>query len=412
MASYAARSSTVSLPFSEESSSERANAMRSLADEMGERGVQRVHVLAWRDLDDVEAGGSEVHAGEFMRRWAVAGLEITHRTSAAAGIPATARRHGYEVIRRGSRYSVFPRTAVAELTRRMGKFDALVEIWNGVPWMSPLWCRKPRMTLLHHVHGPMWAETFPQPFASIGRVMEARLAPPFYRRTQMVALSDGTRDEIRELGISEERISCVLPGVDAFFQPGADKAAVPTVLAVGRLAAGKRFPALLPALLAVRSAVPELQAIIVGEGPDRESIESWIAQYNAASWLTLLGRVSPDELLRHYQRAWLVTSASIAEGWGMTLTEAGACATPAVVTDVNGHRNAVEHGVTGLLADLGDLATAITSLLTDHERRLRMGAAARTFANTLTWDRTAHELLHILHGQVVKQRPLAVLGLG
>ena len=51
-------------------------------------GVRRVHVLAWRDLDDPDAGGSEVHADEFMRRWAAAGLDIVHRTSAAAGLPA------------------------------------------------------------------------------------------------------------------------------------------------------------------------------------------------------------------------------------------------------------------------------------------------------------------------------------
>ena len=50
-----------------------------------------------------------------MRRWADAGLEILHRTSAAVGLPPTARRHGYRVVRRGSRYSVFPRAAVSEL---------------------------------------------------------------------------------------------------------------------------------------------------------------------------------------------------------------------------------------------------------------------------------------------------------
>ena len=43
--------------------------------------------VAWRDLDDPDAGGSEVHADQFMRRWAAAGLEIVHRTSAAAGPP-------------------------------------------------------------------------------------------------------------------------------------------------------------------------------------------------------------------------------------------------------------------------------------------------------------------------------------
>jgi hypothetical protein len=96
-------------------------------------GIRRVHVLAWRDLDDIDAGGSEVHADELMSRWASHGLDVLHRTSAAVGLPASDTRNGYAVVRRGSRYSVFPRTIASELTRRMGRFDALVEIWNGVP---------------------------------------------------------------------------------------------------------------------------------------------------------------------------------------------------------------------------------------------------------------------------------------
>ena len=102
-------------------------------DDLKRRGIRRVHVLAWRDLDDVDAGGSEVHADELMSRWAAHGLDVLHRTSAAVGLPATDTRNGYAVVRRGSRYSVFPRTIASELTRRMGRFDALVEIWNGVP---------------------------------------------------------------------------------------------------------------------------------------------------------------------------------------------------------------------------------------------------------------------------------------
>ena len=139
-----------------------------LAAEMIDAGVRRVHVLAWRDLDDPDAGGSEEHADQFMRRAAAAGLEVTHRTSAAVGLPATATRHGYQVVRRGSRYTVFPRTFASEVVGRMGPFDAMVEVWNGVPWLTPVWTRKPRITFLHHVHGPMWDQLLPGPFATLG----------------------------------------------------------------------------------------------------------------------------------------------------------------------------------------------------------------------------------------------------
>ena len=66
----------------------------------------------------------------------------------------------------------------------MGRSDALVEVWNGVPWFSPVWYRRPHMTILHHVHGPMWDQIMPAPLAGAGRLLEARLAPPFYRRTR------------------------------------------------------------------------------------------------------------------------------------------------------------------------------------------------------------------------------------
>lgn len=88
-------------------------SIEQLAAEMIAVGCRRVHVLAWRDLDDHDAGGSEVHADHFMRRWAAAGLEITHRTSFAQGLPTHADRNGYHVVRKGSRYSVFLAVSLA-----------------------------------------------------------------------------------------------------------------------------------------------------------------------------------------------------------------------------------------------------------------------------------------------------------
>jgi glycosyltransferase involved in cell wall biosynthesis len=381
---------------------EHAN-IEQLAAEMIERGVRRVHVLAWRDLDDPDAGGSEVHADEFMRRWAAAGLAITHRTSAATGQPAESTRNGYRVIRRGSRYSVFPRTVASELTRRMGQYDALVEVWNGVPWMSPLWCRKPRITFLHHVHGPMWDQILPRPLAGVGKVMEARLAPPFYRRTLTLTPSEATRDELLALGFRSERLVAVDNGVDPVFQPGGGRSPTPLIVCVARLAPVKRQDELIEVAVIAKQRVPDLKLVIVGEGPLRPVLEARIAAHGAGEWISLAGRLTHGELVALYQHAWLVASASLAEGWGLTLTEAAGCGTPAVATDINGHRSSVVDGVTGVLAPLDRLGDTIADVLLDRPRREALATAALARAKTLTWDESARGVLAALHGEVVRR---------
>lgn len=378
-----------------------ALSIADMAAEMRGVGVRRVLVLAWRDLDDAEAGGSEVHADQFERRWSAAGLDVVHRTSFATGVPTTAERNGYRVVRRGSRYSVFPR-AVAHTVARPRSYDALVEVWNGVPWFSPVWCRKPRITFLHHVHGPMWNQIMPRPLAGLGRALESRIAPPFYRRTLTMTPSDATRDELLELGFRPDRVVAVPNGTDEMFQPGGSRADVPTVVCVGRLAHVKRQDELIEAAVVARRRVPTLRLVLVGDGPLRGELEARIAHHGAGEWVTLAGRLSHPELIDLYRSAWVVASASLAEGWGLTLTEAAACGTPTVATDIRGHRSSVVDGVTGVLAPLDRLGEALADVLLDDDRRARLGEAALMRARTLTWEASATGVLRGLHGEVMR----------
>jgi glycosyltransferase involved in cell wall biosynthesis len=380
----------------------------SLADYAGdmlERGVRRIHVLGWRDFADRDAGGSERHAHEFMSRFANAGLEVTHRTSAAVGLDSFEDRSGYHVIRRGSRYSVFPRTVASEIVHRMGRFDALIEIWNAVPFMSPVWCRKPRIGFLHHVHGPMWEQILPKPLARLGSVMETRLAPPFYRCTTMLTPSDATRDELLKLGFRPEKVTAVPNGVEPFFRPGGERSPKPLVVAVGRFAPVKRFDRMIEAALVAKRRVPALQLVIGGEGPELEHLQSVVAAAGAHDWISFPGRLTNEDLLAVYQRAWIVASASLAEGWGLTLTEAAACGTPAVATDISGHRCSVVDGITGVLAPVESLGDAIADVLTDDAAREQMGKAALARAHTLTWDSSALGVIKALHGEVLRKHP-------
>ncbi|MFM7871682.1 MAG: glycosyltransferase family 4 protein [Ilumatobacteraceae bacterium] len=375
--------------------------IEELASEMIDAGCRHIHVLGWRDLEDPDSGGSEIHADHFMRRWAAAGLEITHRTSLARDRPSLSERNGYRVIRRGGRMSVFPRAVVAEVAHRMGPRDALVELWNGVPWMSPLWHRGPRLAVLHHVHGPMWRQMLPWPASSLGRVLEARLAPPFYRSTDVVTGCRGVRAELADLGFLSNRVHVVRHGVDEFFSPGGARSLNPSIVCVGRLAPVKRHDLTISAAIEARRRIPALRLVIVGEGPLRGELERQIAEAGATEWISLRGRLSDEALRDEYRAAWLVMSSSLAEGWGMSLTEAAACGTPAVATDISGHRCSVDDGTTGLLVGEEHLGSAAASLLEDATRRETMREQCLRRAGELTWDASARGILGCLAAQII-----------
>jgi len=297
---------------------------------------------------------------------------------------------------------VFPRAIAAELLGRMGRYDALVEVWNGVPWFSPIWCRRPKITMLHHVHGPMWDQILPGPLAAFGRTLEARIAPPFYRRGLTVTPSDATRDELLALGFRPDRVVAVPNGVDQFFTPGGSRTAHPSILAVGRLAPVKRFELVVDAALEAKRSVPDLELTIVGDGPQRHELEQRIAAAGADGWISLPGRIERTRLVERYRAAWLVVSGSLAEGWGLSLTEGAACGTPAVATDINGHRSSVVDGVTGLLVPPERLGATIAEVLLDDRLRTRLADAARARAATLTWDAAAIGLTRALHTEVLR----------
>ena len=384
-----------------------AEVVEKLGDLAARSGISRVNMLAWRDLDDPEAGGSEIHASSVAALWAEAGIEVTMRTSHAAGHPVVAWRQSYRVIRKAGRYMVFPRAALSEVMGWHGERDALVEIWNGMPFFSPLWARGPRVTWLHHVHAGMWGMTLPPRLAAFGNAIESRIAPPIYRRSQIVTLSDSSKRELVEsLRFKPARVHVVPPGIDPRFSAGGVRSETPLVVAVGRLVPVKRFHLLIDALVEVKQRHPELQAVIVGEGYEREGLEGMLRERRAERWIDLPGRLEDDALVDLYRRAWVVTSASAHEGWGMTITEAAACGTPAVATRIAGHADAIVEGRSGLLVDAPELlAGAIERVVVDEVLRRRLGAGAVEHAARFTWGATAVGTFDVLARQALHRRP-------
>jgi glycosyltransferase involved in cell wall biosynthesis len=381
-----------------------------LADIAAAAGLRRIAILAWRDIDDPEAGGSELHASRVAALWGQAGIEVTMRTSYAPGSAQVSWRDGYRVIRKAGRYLVFPRAAFSEMMGWHGASDALVEIWNGMPFFSPVWAAaRPRAVWLHHVHDSMWEMTLPPRLARLGRTIEFTVAPPLYRNSRIVTLSQSSKEEItRRLRLRPSNITVVPPGIDPFFHPGGTRDASPLVVAVGRLVPVKRFDVLIDALADVKARRPELRAVIVGEGYERDALERRIAELDAQSWISLPGRVDNATVLDLYRRAWVLASASRHEGWGMTITEAAACRTPAVATRISGHSDAIIDGTTGVLVD-GDgekpLAAALDRVLRDDAFRALLAKNALEHASQFTWAATARGTLEVLAAEAQRRKP-------
>ncbi len=378
----------------------------SLEEIAGTAGLRKIDVVAWRDFDDLEAGGSELHAHRILAAWASAGIKINMTTSTAPGAPPFIRREGYRVTRRVGRYSIFPRTMISGVLGHLGVGDGLVEIWNGMPFLSPLWARCPRIIFLHHVHAEMWKMALPKGLAELGYTIEHHLAPPFYRRSRIVTLSSSSKSEIvSRLHMRPSNVTVCPPGVEADFSPGSSRSEGPLVVAVGRLVPVKRFELLIEALLRLKSSLPDFRAVIAGEGYERSALEQQIRQGGAETWISLPGYVDQSELVELYRKAWVVASTSLREGWGMTVTEAGACGTPSVATRISGHEDAVIDGQTGILVDdLDEMVESLRLMLSDDVLRKRMGNSALDHAAQFSWENTARGTLAALAGEVLRRR--------
>jgi glycosyltransferase involved in cell wall biosynthesis len=133
-----------------------------------------------------------------------------------------------------------------------------------------------------------------------------------------------------------------------------------------------------------------------------------IARLGIEDRVTIVGRVGQSELAGWYQRAQVLVSPSLYEGFGLPAAEAMACGTPVVATDAGALPEVVEHGETGIIVPAADeraLADAIGSLLADHDRCRRMGAAgASRVRERFTWRHTA-TTLDALYRQVTGTRP-------
>jgi glycosyltransferase involved in cell wall biosynthesis len=161
-----------------------------------------------------------------------------------------------------------------------------------------------------------------------------------------------------------------------------------TLLFVGRLDPQKGPFVLMAAVRELCPRHADLQALIVGDGPLRNTLQAWVAKENLASRVHFAGRRNDvPSLLR---AADLFVLPSLWEGLPNVVLEAMAAGTPIVASRVEGISDLLVDDRTGLIVppnSAGDLAEAIDRLLADQEHARKMGYSAQHFVRErFTWD--------------------------
>lgn len=177
---------------------------------------------------------------------------------------------------------------------------------------------------------------------------------------------------------------------------------VPLVATVANFRADKGYPYLLKAALLIREAIPGTRFIFVGVGSLEEETRRRAKRLGLEGTIVFAGyREDVPSILSACD---LFVLASLHEGLPISLMEAMALGIPAVVTNVGGNAEIIDHDEQGLLvrpADPGALADNVVSLLLDDSRRARLGRAARARAASFSIARSVRrieqvyeELLH------------------
>lgn len=386
-------------------------------------------------------------------------IKVIHMTTVSTSLKhlllnqmRSLQQAGYEVVSLSS-----PGPAVADLeaagiphkavtmTRNISPLSDLVALWRLYRLL-----RRERVTIVHtHTPKPGLLGQLAARLAGVPIVintihgfyfhdhMSARQRR-FYIWMEKIAarcsdliLSQNREDmqtAIREGICKPEKIRHLGNGIDlSRFQPAQISAAAiaqkrdelgiatdtPVVGFVGRLAARRKgFLDFLAAGQQIAHQIPDVRFLIIGQAdtgkPD--AVEPAVAsEYGIADNCLFLGRQPNDELPLLYSLMNVIVLPSLFEGMPRAIMEAAAMGVPAVVTDVKGNREVVEHGRNGLRVPLGDvptLAGAIAQVLTHPEQARQMGQESLRIARQRFDEQLVFETVQAAYTQLLQQKGL------
>jgi len=240
--------------------------------------------------------------------------------------------------------------------------------------------------------------------SNVGYYYGRSLLKPYMRRLhRAIAVSEPARAFVSRY-FPRFPIRVVPNGIDVdVFKPGLApirhlRDDFVNILFVGRLEKRKGLGDLLRAFRYVQERVPRTRLIIVGSGPLKGNVESYVTRHRVPN-VVLAGYVPESVKPRYYASADIFCApATGAESFGIVLLEAMASGLPVVATEVPGYMSVLVPGSDSVAVQprrWRELGSALVFLARDRELRRRLGANAYERAQRYAWDVVASEIVDL-----------------
>lgn len=373
---------------------------RSLPFENKQTKKLRILIFNWRDVRHVWAGGAENYIHELSKLWVEQGYQVTVFCGNDGKNPRYETIDGVQVVRRGGFFTVYFWAVMYYIFRFRGIYDLVIDSENGIPFFTPLYVGKAKLLLIHHIHQEVFRNHLPLPLAVIAAFLEGKLMPLVYKNQRVVTVSNSSKSEILKLGKDFfGAIEIVNPGIHTEKFLNLKKTENPSFLYLGRLQPYKNIEVAIKAFAEVVAKYPESTLTIAGFGESMISLKKLAAELAVDKSVIFTGRVSEERKYQLLSESWVMLQPSMIEGWGITVIEANASGTPVVASNVNGLRDSVVDGTTGMLVrpkDVKMFSKVMIDLIENKEFRDYLSAQAIKWSLNFSWVNSANKFLKIM----------------
>ena len=169
------------------------------------------------------------------------------------------------------------------------------------------------------------------------------------------------------------------------------------IVSIGRLAPEKNWETLLRAAAQVYAHHPTMRLVLIGDGPDKQTLEALATELGIAERVSFTGRLPFEDIPTYLKAADMFSFASVTETQGLVTIEAMAAGLPVVAVDGSGTHDIVDHGKDGFLVenDSNALATAISEMLCNPQQMKQFGINALIKAKTFDINRLGKQIVKV-----------------